>query len=61
MTSSISLRHKLKQDSDLLIDQIRAIDNNRFSSGPLTTLTRTQLKNVYHAVCEVMGIELYFS
>lgn len=47
---------KLKKDSDLLIDQIRAIDNNRLVQGPLSRLSDKQLKLVYDAVCEVIGV-----
>jgi len=52
----ITAQNQLKKDSDLLIDQIRAIDNKRLSQGPLTTLAKDQLKNIYNAVCEVMGM-----
>ena len=40
----------LKEHSDLLIDQIRAIDNRRLLEGPLTKLTKSQLDMVYQAV-----------
>ncbi len=53
----ITARDDLKKDSDLLIDQIRAIDNKRLLKGPLTTLDTTFLKIVYEAVCEVMGMD----
>lgn len=46
----------LEKDSDLLIDQIRAIDNKRLAQGPLTEITKGQLKNIYTAICEVMGM-----
>ena len=39
----IRAQHDLKENSDLLIDQIRAIDNQRLKSGPLTQLTEKQL------------------
>lgn len=48
----------LEKDSDLLVDQIRAIDNKRIVRGPLTKLTSDQLQNIYGAVCEVMGMNL---
>lgn len=53
----IKARDKLKQDSDLLIDQIRAIDNNRLIEGPLTTCTASFMSKVYEAIKEVMGID----
>jgi len=46
----------LEKESDLLIDQIRAIDNRRLAQGPLTALTKDELTCIYDAVCEVMGI-----
>jgi mRNA interferase MazF len=47
---------KLAKDSDLLIDQIRAIDNRRLTSGPLATLDHVLMKRIHHAVLEVTGI-----
>lgn len=50
---------KLKKESDLLIDQIRAIDNCRFSGeSPLVTLSETSMRKIYQAISEVMGLEL---
>ncbi len=54
----INAQDKLEKNSDLLIDQIRAIDNKRFAQGPLATLTNKQLESIYEAVCEVMGMGL---
>lgn len=51
----VDAQDDLKQNSDLLLDQIRAIDNKRFQQGPLTKLTQDQLRQVYTAVNEVMG------
>lgn len=51
----IHARDLLEKDSDLLIDQIRAIDNKRFVQGPLTILTKEQMKCIYEAVSEVIG------
>lgn len=50
----INAQDKLEQDSDLLIDQIRAIDNRRLIQGPLTQLSSEQMKNVYNAIFEVL-------
>ncbi len=47
----------LKKDSDLLIDQLRAIDNRQLTEGPLTTLEQGQLEEIYTAVREVMGMQ----
>jgi mRNA interferase MazF len=46
---------RLKRESDLLIDQIRAIDNKRFTIGPLMQCNRQLMKRVYAAVVEVIG------
>jgi mRNA interferase MazF len=54
----ISARDRLDRDSDLLIDQIRAIDNQRLVTGPLTLLGAGEMSRIYSAILEVMGIEL---
>lgn len=46
---------KLEKDSDLLIDQIRAIDNKRLMSGPLLLCKKEFMVEVYEALDEVMG------
>lgn len=51
----IKAQDRLKRDSDLLIDQIRAIDNQRLVEGPLTTLDDKDLLQVYTSILEVMG------
>ena len=50
-------RNQLKKESDLLIDQIRAIDNKRLINGPLLSLNHEQMQVVYRAVSEVIGAE----
>ena len=52
----VKARENLSQDSDLLIDQIRAIDNRRITSGPIAHLEPELLKKVYQATIEVIGI-----
>jgi mRNA interferase MazF len=51
----IKAREKLIRDSDLLIDQIRAIDNRRITSGPIANLESELMKRVHQAVLEVIG------
>ena len=46
----------LERDSDLMIDQIRAIENRRLIKGPLLHMEKDFLQKVYEAVQEVMGI-----
>ncbi len=52
----IQAQDNLEEDSDLLIDQIRAIDNKRLVHGPLTQLEADKLSVIYEAICEVMGM-----
>lgn len=52
----IKAQKNLNHDSDLLIDQIRAIDNKRLIDGPLFQLTEKLLQRVYDAVYEIMGM-----
>ena len=54
----LSARDRLDRDSDLLIDQIRAIDNQRLVTGPLTLLGAEEMSRIYPAILEGMGIEL---
>jgi len=46
----------LEKDSDLLIDQARAIDNQRLIKGPLLQLDEDSIKEVEKAFIEVLGI-----
>lgn len=48
----------LRKDSDLLVDQLRAIDNKRLIDGPLLRLDDEAMGQVYQAVSEVLGMEL---
>ncbi len=48
---------QLRKDSDLLIDQLRAIDNRRLVEGPLTRLTPAQLQRLNQALGEVLEID----
>ena len=48
---------RLDKDSDLLLDQLRAIDNKSLIEGPLLLLDDTTMSRVYSAVVEVMGME----
>ncbi|HUY27649.1 MAG TPA: type II toxin-antitoxin system PemK/MazF family toxin [Candidatus Binataceae bacterium] len=46
----------LHEDSDVLIDQILAIDNLRFSRGPLVLLDRATMAHVDQALARVLGL-----
>ena len=56
----VKAREQLARDSDLLIDQIRAIDNRRITSGPLATLEPEMVQRVHSAILEVTGISSAF-
>lgn len=55
----ISAGDRLDRDSDLLVDQLRAVDNKRLIEGPLTKLDGETLAQVYAAVVEVLGMTGY--
>ena len=48
---------RLQHDSDLLIDQLRSIDNSRLKEGHLTILDESTMRKVGRAVCDVLGVE----
>ena len=52
----VPARERLDQDSDLLVDQLRAIDNRRLSTGPLARLPVTAMREVYRAIAEVLEV-----
>lgn len=54
---TIEARDDLKADSQVLIDQPRAIDNRRFSSDRLTMLTTGELAQVDECLKIVLGLE----
>jgi mRNA interferase MazF len=47
---------RLRKDSDLLIDQLRAIDNRRLVQGPLSHLSPKQMQLVEHAIHEILDL-----
>ncbi|MDF2966208.1 MAG: elongation factor GreAB [Rickettsiaceae bacterium] len=51
----INAQKKLEKDSDLLIDQIRSIDNKRFVKGPIVKCDETFMKKVFQALLEIIG------
>lgn len=46
----------LRQASDALVDQLRAIDNRRLIKGPLTRLPRPLMARVSEAIKEVLDL-----
>lgn len=53
----IAAQGTLNKDSDLLVDQLRAIDNKRLLDGPLLCLDESTLTLVFQAVAEVLGLK----
>jgi mRNA interferase MazF len=47
---------KLKHDSDLLVEQVRAIDNARIVQGPLTRLAPALMAKIEEAIAAVLDI-----
>lgn len=52
----VSARDRLERASDLLVDQLRAVDNRRLLDGPLAQLGAEELVQVHAAVAEVLGL-----
>ena len=48
---------RLRKDFDLLIDQLRAIDNRRLTGRPLGRLSEEQLRKVRAAIADILDIE----
>lgn len=47
---------RLRRTSDLLIDQLRAIDNRRLVQGPMATLSPALMTRVHEALSEVLDL-----
>lgn len=47
---------RLRRDSDLLIDQLRAIDNRRLVQGPLARLAEPLMSKVGRALLELLDL-----
>jgi len=48
---------RIRRNSDLLIDQLRAIDNRRLIQGPMTQLSDALMTKVGEAVREVLDLD----
>jgi len=53
----VKAAQQLPRDSDLLMDQLRAIDNRRLVRGPLLRLTGPEMRRIGRALLELLGIE----
>jgi mRNA interferase MazF len=52
----VHAKSSLRRDSDLLIDQIRAIDNRVLVKGPLSRLDKATMDRVGTAVREILDL-----
>lgn len=52
----VAATDKLKQDSDLLLGQLRAIDNKRLTQGPLTRLANDDMARVDDALGVILQL-----
>lgn len=48
---------KLRRDSDLLVDQLRSIDNARLIQGPLCHVSQALMSRVQIAIREVLDMD----
>lgn len=53
----IAATDRLRRDSDLLIDQLRAIDNRRLVQGPMTKLSAALMARVHEVIAEVLDLD----
>ena len=52
----VAATDRMRRDSDLLIDQLRAIDNRRLVQGPMATLSPALMTQVHEAISEVLDL-----
>ncbi|MEI8096095.1 MAG: type II toxin-antitoxin system PemK/MazF family toxin [Spirochaetales bacterium] len=52
----LQARGQLERDSDVLVDQLRALDSRRLVSGPLALVDEEVLRQIGKAVSEVLGL-----
>ena len=53
----IRVAGRLRRDSDLLLDQLRAIDDRRLIKGPMVRLSRALMARVNEALRAVLDLE----
>ena len=57
----VCARDRLLVDCQVVVDQPRALDRERFGEGPLTTLNAEELANVERAFLGVCGMVQYLT
>lgn len=55
---TIRAREKLRQDCQVMVDQVRTLDRRRIGEGPLTQLTDLEMAAVERALAGVLGLRL---
>jgi len=53
----VAATDRLCRDSDLLIDQLRAIDNRRLVQGPMAKLSSALMTRVHEALADVLDLD----
>ena len=53
---TLAARDQLQQTSQVMTDQPRTLDRDRFGEGPLTRLTAAEMNKVEEALLAVLGI-----
>ncbi len=53
----LQAQENLNTDSDLLLDQIRAIDNRRFSEGPMMTCSQDFMGSIDQALRLIIDLD----
>ncbi len=57
LRNRVAASGRLRQDSDLLMDQVRAVDNRRLVQGPLTRLSTVELRVVGETLRDVLELD----
>ena len=56
---TITARHRLLKDCQVIVDQPRTLDRSRFGEGPLATLSEEEISSVERAFLGVCGMFHY--
>lgn len=57
----VQARDRLLMDCQVVVDQPRTLDRERFGDGPLTTLNEAEMTNVERAFLGVCGMAQYLT
>ena len=56
---TVTARHRLLKDCQIIVDQPRILDRSRFEEGPLATLSEAEMEAVERAFLGVCGMLHY--